>query len=129
MVSIISESSLFENLLNQRDIVVAYTEHAGQILPVIDVNPLHQLGEFRHGQIADPPLLHQGAQVVIHQDDIPDGVSFYDRSKALGELDDDKNKQNDSPSLFSGSHAVHILYGSTCCSPEQSGRQSDYSSL
>lgn len=32
-----------------------------------------------------------GAKGQYTEDDVPDGTTFYDRSKALGELDDDKN--------------------------------------
>jgi dTDP-4-dehydrorhamnose reductase len=56
----------------------------------------HFLAQITAG--SDTQVIHMSTDCVFSgrrgaytEDDIPDGVSFYDRSKALGELDDDKN--------------------------------------
>ena len=56
----------------------------------------HYLAELTEG--TDIQIIHMSTDCVFSgkrgqytEDDIPDGSTFYDRSKALGELDDDKN--------------------------------------
>ena len=56
----------------------------------------HYLAELTQG--TDTQIIHMstdcvfsGKQGMYTEDDFKDGETFYDRSKALGELDDDKN--------------------------------------
>ena len=56
----------------------------------------HQLAEFTEG--TNTQIIHMSTDCVFSgkrgnytEDDFRDGETFYDRSKALGELDDDKN--------------------------------------
>lgn len=56
----------------------------------------HYLADLTDG--TDTQVIHMSTDCVFSgkrgqytEDDIPDGTTFYDRSKALGELDDDKN--------------------------------------
>ena len=86
----------FDSIINCIGLLNQYAENNKADAAYLNSYLPHFLAQITEG--TDTQIIHMSTDCVFSgkkgqytEDDLPDGTSFYDRSKALGELDDDKN--------------------------------------
>ena len=89
-------SDRYDSVINCIGILNQYAEENKSLATYLNSYLPHLLAEITDG--TDTQVIHMSTDCVFSgkrgeytEDDIPDGETFYDRSKALGELNDKKN--------------------------------------
>lgn len=88
--------SKYDSVINCIGILNQFAEENKALATYLNAYFPHFLAEITHG--TDTQIIHMSTDCVFSgkrgsytEDDFRDGETFYDRSKALGELEDDKN--------------------------------------
>lgn len=86
----------FDSIINCIGLLNQFAENNKAGAAYLNAYFPHQLAQLTEG--TDTQIIHMSTDCVFSgkrgqysEDDLRDGVTFYDRSKAIGELDDDKN--------------------------------------
>lgn len=86
----------FDSVINCIGILNQFAENNKASAAYLNGFLPHQLAQFTEG--SDTQVIHMSTDCVFSgkrgqytEDDVRDGVTFYDRSKALGEIEDEKN--------------------------------------